>query len=82
MSDRGIEFFNNWVRENVNALPYPQENDQQAQRYAEDFIEAAEKAGVPLEEIEEDMGDIADAILEAMDDATDDEVARLAAKDD
>lgn len=83
MSDRGIEFLNNWVRENVNATSFPQDpNEPEVTAHVEKCTEDAEKASISIEEIEEDMGDIRDFIFDAMEEATTDEVNRLAAKDD
>jgi len=83
MSERGIEFFNNWVRENVNAEGYPQDpSDAQVTALVENCTADAVTAGVSIDEIEEDMGDLRDAIFDAMEEANTDEVNRLAAKDD
>ena len=82
MSERGIEFLNRWATENINAAPFPQENNSEVPPLAEKCIADAERAGISIQEIEEDMGDISDFILEALDEATAQEVDRLASKDD
>jgi hypothetical protein len=81
MSDRGIDFANDWVQENVNVDAYdpPQTFIDDAFRQ---LVTDAEAKGISREEIEEDMGDLNDFISEAYEKRTDDEVERLAAKED
>jgi hypothetical protein len=81
MSDRGVEFVTTWVPKHINADIYPVEGDLRAEAYAKQCVADAETAGISVAEIEEDMGDIETYILEAMDDASDNEVDRLADKD-
>lgn len=81
MSSRGIEFANEWIQENVNVEAYdpPQSFiDSEVNRLLSD----AEAKGISRDEIEEDMGDLSDLLSDAYEKRTDDEVERLAAKDD
>ena len=82
MSDRGIEFLNRWVHENINAGGFPPENESLVEVLVEKCREDADKVGISTEEIEEDIGDINEFILEALDAGTPDETNRLAAKED
>lgn len=82
MSKRGIDFATGWISENVNAGPYLEENDPQLAILANELEVAAQAEGISRNDIEEDMGSLEDVIAQALESATDDEVARLAAKDD
>lgn len=70
MSQRGIEFFRNWIKQNINAAPYPRLNDTRAKVFAEQFAADAERQGISVAEIEVEIGDLADYLLKAMDDAS------------
>jgi predicted Zn-dependent peptidase len=84
MSQRGIDFANDWVSENVNATAFAAEGEHHPETAAavQQMLEDAEKEGVSREEIEEDMGDLEDFIDNAFDEAATAEVHRLADKDD
>ena len=69
MSDRGVEFITSWVPKHISADNYPVDGDIKAEAYAKECVADAQKTGIPVDEIEEDMGDIETYILEAMDDA-------------
>jgi hypothetical protein len=80
MSNRGTNFANSWVVENVNAEVYDPGNaiiDKAISRMLDD----AAKEGISAEEFE-DVGDLHDFMAEAYESATDNEVERLASKDD
>ncbi len=81
MSKRAVEFAEEWIRENVNAGPYDP-GDAVVLPLVEQLVQEAGQAGISREEIEEDMGDLEDLVENALESATDNEVARLAAKDD
>lgn len=83
MSDRGIDFANNWVRENVNASSYAEDGKQHPETPAavEQLLADAAKAGITREEIEEDMGDLDDFVDNAFDESADAEVQRMVDKD-
>ena len=84
MSQRGIDFANDWVSENVNAGPYGPEDGENPVAVAavKLFLADAASEGITREEIEEDMGDIGDLLANAFEEATDNEVDRLANRDD
>ena len=82
MSERGIDFMNGWVSENINAGIYPRKNYGRVKAHVEQCIADAKKVGIPVSEIEAGVGDIAEFIFEAMTEATTTEGNRLAAKDD
>ena len=83
MSSRGIDFANEWVRENVNASSYAEDGKQHAETKAAvaRLLADATKAGITREEIEEDMGDLEDFVDSAFDESADAEVQRMVDKD-
>jgi len=83
VSKRGTDFLEAWVSENINPEGYaPEGDDSRAKELAEQCLFAAKAQGITKDELEEDVGDIVDYMADAAEDATDAEVARLAAKDD
>ena len=66
MSQHGIDFLRNWIKENINAAAYPPLNDTRAKVLAEQCAADAEKEGISVGEIEVDTGDLADCMLQAM----------------
>lgn len=82
MSQRGTDFLNDWVRENVNADAYPNNDKQRAEQLVAECLAEAEKDGITRAEIEADLGNLEDFMMDAMEAATDAEVGRLASKDD
>jgi hypothetical protein len=83
MSQRGIDFANHWVFENINAGPYAPEDGPhpEADAAVEALIREASQVGITRQEIEEDVGDLLDFVSDAFERATDAEVERLASKD-
>lgn len=81
MSTRGVQFAENWIRENINAGPYDPGDDVIKMHVAE-LVAAANAEGISRAEIEEDMGDLDSVISDALESATDDEIAARVAKDD
>jgi len=80
MSDRGIEFTNQWIAENIGVEAYDPGADIIDQT-VEQFTADAQQAGIPVNEIEEDMGSVRELIAEAFSQRTDDEIQRLSRKD-
>lgn len=70
-----------WVFENINAGPYDPGRGV-IDSHVEQLTADATKAGISEDELEEHLGDLSDYISEALDEATDNEVERLASKDD
>jgi len=84
MSQRGIDFANEWVSENINAGPYAPEDGPhpEAEEAVERLVAEAAEKGISREEMEADLGDLGEFISGAFESATDAEVERLASKDD
>ena len=81
MSKRAKDSVNGWVVENVNAGP-SDPGDAVVNSHVEQLLIEAQAQGISKEEIEEDMGDVSDVISTALEEATDNEVERLASKND
>lgn len=81
MSVRATDFASAWVAENINAEPYDP-GSQVIATHVEQLTVDAEASGIDRDELQEDIGDLSDFIAEAMEAATDNEVERLASKDD
>ena len=84
MSQRGIDFANDWVSENIVAEGYGPEDgpDPAVAAALTSMLDAARDKGIPREEIENDMGDLEDFISQAIGKANDGEVERLSGRDD
>ena len=70
MSQRGIDFLRKWIKENINEATYPPLYDTRAKVFSEQCAADAQKEGICVGEIEEEMGDLTDCMLRAMDEAT------------
>jgi hypothetical protein len=82
MSQRGIEFVQHWVFENINAEGYPPEGDTtKAQVYAEHCLIIAGVQGVPKQDIEDETGDLTAYMNRAICAANDAEFQRLVDSD-
>jgi hypothetical protein len=82
MSERGRRFIEGWVDENVHATGYEPEGDNsEARQLAKLCLAEAKAKGISRKEIEEHVGDINDYMSEAIENANDEEVRRLASKD-
>ena len=77
MSQRGIDFLRNWMRDNISAATYPPLYDTRGKVYAEQCAADAQKQGVSVGEIEVEMGDLTDCMLKAMDEVSDRETNRV-----
>ena len=82
MSRRAISFVEDWVRENINAQPYLDEEgrDTRPGIFAAEGLAAAEAVGISKAEIEEEF-DLESTMAAAINEAADGEVDRLVAKD-
>lgn len=59
MSKRGLDFLENWIDEHVNAQPYLDESgDPRPTQFAQECAAAAKEAGISLQEIEEEVGNL------------------------
>lgn len=81
MSVRATDFAAGWVAENINADAYDP-GDAIVSQHVEQLKADAQEAGIDEDELREDLGDLTDFISEAMEAANDDEVERLASRDD
>ena len=62
MSERGIDFAEQWVTENVNAIGFAADGERhpETEGAAQQMLKDAEQAGISRDEIEEDMGNVED----------------------
>ena len=70
MSRRGVEFLRGWINENIQPASYPPIKDTRAKVLAEQCAADAGKVGISVGEIEVETGDLADCMLQAMDEAS------------
>ena len=83
MSNRGIEFVEGWISENVDPEAYAAKGDHsRARALAEQCLADAEAQGISKKVIEDSVGDLTDRMARAMEQSTDAKVTRLAARDD
>jgi hypothetical protein len=79
--DKIIAFARSWASENLHEIGYDQDENLIAQS-AEQLVEAAEREGITSEDLEEAIGDPEDYVSQAIEENTDNEVDRLAGRDD
>ncbi|ESX70601.1 MULTISPECIES: DUF768 domain-containing protein [unclassified Mesorhizobium] len=77
MSDSAIEFLQDWIHENVHVPPPPIRLEREAEILARECEEEAADAGVPIEDIEEEVGDLKDLLVAKLEDAAEDEARHL-----
>src|SRR5690242_7708432 len=67
MSQRGTDFANHWVFENINAGPYAPEDGPhpEAEAAVEKLVADAAGEGISQAELEEDLGDLHDFVSNA-----------------
>lgn len=76
-----IDFFERWSNEHVNAVPFP-EHQGEAQRLAKQFRSDAERAGIALEALEEDLTqDLVSEFVDRLDTRANEEIAASASRD-
>ncbi|OHV85787.1 DUF768 domain-containing protein [Mesorhizobium sp. ORS 3428] len=69
MSEHAIEFLRGWIGEKVQCSHSPIEIDQQAESLAKECYAKAAEAGILLEDIQEGVGDIQEAIASRLEEA-------------
>ncbi|MCG8272271.1 hypothetical protein MIC97_12240 [Aquamicrobium sp. NLF2-7] len=74
MSEQAIKFLQEWIGENCQSpsVPVgtdPVKIDEQAETLARECTEEAAQAGIPLEDIQEEVGDIQELIALHLEDA-------------
>jgi hypothetical protein len=83
MSERAIAFVEEWVSENIHATGYEPEGDaDQAAAFAAQCLASAKAEGITDAEMKDAFEDVNQFMAAAIKTANDDEVARLASKDD
>ena len=69
MTEKAIEFLQEWISEKVQAPQEPIRLEQKAEVLAKECARQAAVAGVPLEDIEEEVGDLEELIATKLEDA-------------
>jgi len=69
MTEKAIEFLQEWISEKVQAPAAPNRIDREAEVLAKQCAAQAANAGVRLEDIEEEVGDLEDLIATKLEDA-------------
>ncbi|PBC07601.1 DUF768 domain-containing protein [Mesorhizobium sp. WSM3859] len=69
MSEHAIEFLRGWIGEKVQCPHSPIEIDQQAETLAKECCAKAAEAGILLEDIQEEVGDIQELIASRLEEA-------------
>jgi hypothetical protein len=69
MTEKAIEFLQEWISEKVHAPETPARLDQKAEVLAKQCAAQAANAGVRLEDIEEEVGDLEELIATKLEDA-------------
>ena len=69
MTEKAIEFLQEWINEKVQAPETPAKLDREAEVLAKQCAAQAANAGVPLEDIEEEVGDLEELIATKLEDA-------------
>lgn len=75
MSDHAIEFLQEWIGEKVQAPAHLAMVEKHAETLAKECAAKAAEAGIPLEDIQEEVGDIQDLITAKLEDAAEAEQA-------
>jgi len=70
VSEQAIEFLEEWISEKVRPRPAPIDTERQAEILATKCQADAARAGVPIEEIVEEVGDLEDLIVAKLEDAS------------
>jgi hypothetical protein len=84
VSERGLEFAERWVAENVRPSVYlPEDGDSpEADAVLRQMLEDAREEGIGREELEEDIGDLDEYMQSALAEATDAELDRMIEDDE
>jgi len=73
MSEKAIEFLQEWITEKVQVRPAPAKIEGHAEMLAKECAAQAAEAGVPLEDIEEEVGDLEELMTTKLEDAIESE---------
>jgi nucleotide-binding universal stress UspA family protein len=81
MSEHAIEFLRGWIGEKVQCQPSPAKIEKQAETLARECAARAAEAGIPLEDIQEEVGDIQELIASRLEEAAEaDDIEKNSAK--
>lgn len=69
MSEQAISFLQEWIGEKCQSPGAPAKLDEQAETLARECAAQAAQAGIPLEDIQEEVGDIRELIALHLEDA-------------
>lgn len=69
MTEKAIEFLQEWISEKIHAPQEPAKIEQEAVILARECAMQAANAGVHLEDIEEEVGDLEELIATKLEDA-------------
>lgn len=69
MSEKAIEFLQEWITEKVQVRPAPTRIEHEAEILAKECAAQAAEAGVPIEDIEEEVGDLEELMTTKLEDA-------------
>jgi len=79
MSENAIEFLQEWICEKCKAPAEPIRIDKQAETLARECAEKAAEAGIALEDLQEEVGDIQELIASRLEDAVEETRERKSA---
>ena len=79
MTEKAIEFLQEWINEKVQAPETPTQINREAEVLAKQCAAQATNAGVPLEDSEEEVGDLEELIATKLEDAVEAKKASPAA---
>ena len=69
MSENAIEFLQDWIDEKVQAPQQPIRLEKHAEELAKECAKKAAEAGIPLEDLQEEVGDIQELIASKLEEA-------------
>lgn len=69
MSEHAIEFLRGWIGEKVHCQHSPVKIEKQAETLAKECAAKAAEVGIPLEDIQEEVGDIQELIASRLKEA-------------
>jgi hypothetical protein len=79
MSESAIEFLQDWICEKCQAPAEQTRIDKHAETRARECAAKAAEAGIPLEDLQEEVGDIQELIASRLEDAVEETRERKAA---
>jgi hypothetical protein len=79
MSESAIEFLQDWICEKCQAPAEQIRIEKQAETLARECAAKAAEAGIPLEDLQEEVGDIQELIASRLEDAVEETRERKAA---